>query len=535
MVLVAALIAACGPSATPTAEPLPEPTEAPAEPEPTEAPADEPAESGDIAENVGIVAYPGDLASLDPPYMLSGDTNIGFNAYETLTLWRPDQGVVPVLATSWESNEDATEWTFTLREGVTFHDGTALTAEDVKASLDRNIEVGMVAYDFIGVESIEVVDDLTVRFICSDSRDMPLILSAGYGMFIYSAEAAQQSTEWFAEGRDAGTGPYTIESFESGQQLVLTRYEDYWGGWEEGQFTKVIYRIVEDPTVRDQMIRSGEADITLELPYDSLESVGALEDVTLVPMQPLAHMVAGFDLNNPPLDNVQVRQALAYSFPYEDVHQGVFLGYGSRGGIGFGPSSLWDPPADFPRYELDIDRAAELLMEAGYEDGFELTVTAAAGYKEVVDTLNLWQAQLAKLGIELKIEQLSAGPFWDAAYNPDNEEYDVFVVPASGDVPSPWSWLICYTSSPLGWLPFVGYNNPEFDELVFDAWALEATDPDAANELWVEAQRILYEDAASIFIMDTPSIYAMGDDIIGFEPNPPYSADVIFWHELKRQ
>src|SRR5690348_826207 len=129
----------------------------------------------EIPENVAIQALPGEIAALDPPYMLtSEDTALGFNVYETLTRLDPEQGLVPVLATSWKSNEKGTEWTFTLRQGVKFHDGTVMTARDVKASLDRNIKIGMVAYDFIGVESIEVIDDYTVRFKTSAPRNVPL-------------------------------------------------------------------------------------------------------------------------------------------------------------------------------------------------------------------------------------------------------------------------------------------------------------------------------------------------------------------------
>ena len=107
--------------------------------------------AAEIGENVAIQALPGEISTLDPPYMLSTeDTALGFNVYETLTRWDPDQGaVVPVLATAWTSNEAGTEWTFTLRQDVTFHDGTPLTAHDVKASLDRNVEIGMVAYGFV--------------------------------------------------------------------------------------------------------------------------------------------------------------------------------------------------------------------------------------------------------------------------------------------------------------------------------------------------------------------------------------------------
>ena len=486
-----------------------------------------------IADNVAIHAFPGDMPSLDPPFMLSGDTSIGFNVYETLTRWHPEKGMITVLATSWESNPEGTEWIFRLREGVTFHDGSSLTAADVKASLDRNIEIGMVAYDFIGLESIEAVDDRTVRFIASAPRNVPLIVSAQYGMFIYQASAVDKEPEWWAAGNDAGTGPYRVESFEPGSRVVLDRYPGYWGGWEEGQFTKVVYVITEDPTVRDQMIRSGDADMTSALPFDSLESLREQPGLEVHPVLFLAHLVAGFDLSNPPLDNLAVRQALAHTFPYEDVHQGIYLGHGEIA-MGFGPSSLWDAPADFPRYRLDLERAGALLEEAGFADGFELDLALSAGVKETVEAMSLWQAELAKVNVTLNIRQLSSGAFWDYAFNPDNEEYDVFVVTAAGDVPSPYPWLVVYTSSPYGWMPYVGHKNPEFDALVFDAWALEATDADAANDLWVQAQRILHDDAASIFVMDAPVIFAYGDDIEGFEPNPPY-ANMVFWYELRRR
>lgn len=530
------VLASCGPGTTtappePTEEEAPAATTPPEEPTPAEEEGEGEGEEEVVTDNIGVYAVAGDMPSLDPPYMLAEDTNIGFNAYETLTLWDPAEGVVPVLATSWDSNEDATEWIFTLREGVTFHDGSELTAEDVKASLDRNIEVGMVAYDFIGIESIEVVDDYQVRFICSEPRNMPLILTAQYGMFIYSAEAAEQTSEWFAEGQDAGSGPYTIESYEPGDRIVLTQYEDYWGGWEEDQFTKVVYEMVEDPTVREQMIRSGEADITFEIPFDSIEGLQGVEGITVLPFQPLAHLVAAFDLANAPLDNVQVRQALAYSFPYEDVHEGVFLGYG-RIPKGFGPTSLWDPPEDFPRYEHDLEQARQLLDEAGYGDGFELDLGLQIGAKETLDVAELWQAELAQLGVDLNIEQLSGSAFWEYAYTPDQEDFHMLMVPASGDVPSPYAWLICYTSSPLGWLPLVGYDNPEFDALVFDAWAKEATNPEEARDLWVEAQRILYEDAASVFMLDYPMVAVYSDELVGFEPNPPYPY-IVFWYDLR--
>lgn len=490
--------------------------------------------AAEIEENVAIQAMPGEISALDPPYMLSTeDTALGFNVYETLTRWDPDKGaVVPMLATTWTSNETGTEWTFALRQDVTFHDGTPMTAQDVKASLDRNIEIGMVAYDFIGVESIEVIDDHTVRFKTSAPRNVPLIVSAQYGMFIYAASAVDQPKEWWAQGHDAGTGPYMITSFEPGTRAVLDYYPDYWGGWQEGQFTKIVYAIVEDPTVRDQMIRSGDADMTSDLPFDSLESLNSIEGLKVEPFLPLTQLIFGLDNTNPPLDNADVRRALAMTFPYEAVHKGLYLGHG-RISVASGPTALWTPPADFPQYELDLDQAAALLKQAGHGDGFELRLAMYTGSREVSEAVRLWQSELSKVNVSLTIRELASGAFWDAAYNPENKDYDVFVVAASGDVPSPYAWLIVYTDSGYSWLPAISYKNPEFDKLVFEAWALEATDKAAANDLWVKAQRILHDDAVSIFAMDAPVIFAYKQNITGFKPNPPYS-DIVFWYQMKR-
>jgi peptide/nickel transport system substrate-binding protein len=492
-----------------------------------------PAAAVEISPNIAIQAISGEIPSLDPPYMLTGeDTAIGFNVYETLTRWDPDtKGVVPVLATSWESSEDGKVWTFRLREGVTFHDGSPFTAADVKASLDRNIKIGMVAYDFIGIESIDVVDDHTVRISASAPRNVPLIVSAQYGMFIYRADAAGEPPEWWAAGRDAGTGPYTIASFEPGSRAVLDYYPDYWGGWTEGQFTKIAYLIVEDPTVRDQMIRSGNADLTSALPFDSIASLEATDGIDVEVVLPLAQVILAFDLDNAPLDDVRVRRALALTFPHDDVRSGIYSGYGEVS-IGAGPNALWNPPADFPRPRFDLDAAKALLEEAGHSDGFALNLAVSSGVKEVQEAVRLWQSELGKLGITLNIRELAGGAFWDNAYNASNTDYDVFVVDASGDVPSPYAWLVIFT--PNGWFPAIGYKNEAFTDLVYEAWAKEATDADAAHALWVKAQETLHDDAVSIFAIDAPTVFAYKTGIKGFRANPPYS-DIVFWYELSRE
>jgi peptide/nickel transport system substrate-binding protein len=454
--------------------------------------------------------------------------------YETLTFLDPTGKIIPVLATDWKSNADGTEWDFHLRKDVKFHDGTPMTANDVKASLDRNVKVGLVAYDFIGVDSITVVDDSTVHFKCSAPRNMPLILTAQYGMFIYSAKSAEAGQDFFAKGNtDSGTGPYTIQSFDPGKDLVVSYYKDYRGGWKPGQFTKVIFEIVSDPTVRDQMIRSSQADLTFDLPLDSLDSLKSVPGLVQKPFQPSAHLVAGFAMRFAPLDNLKVRQALVDSFPYQQVKDGVYLGMGDLP-KGFGPNYLWNPPADFPSYTQDMAKAKTLLAEAGMSSGFTLKLALLTGAKEPLDAAQLWQAELAKLNIKLDIQELSNSAFWDYAYKTDSKDFNIYMVVASGDLPSPWAWLVDFTSSPLGWLPFLGYNNPAFDKLVSDAWAKEASDSAAAHDIWVQAQRNLYDNAASVFIMDVPYVFVYRDNLVGLTPNPAY-VYVVKWYDLTRK
>ena len=248
VLILSLLISAC---ATPAPPPPPEEEATPTPPE----------------EKVAIYAHMTSFPDIDPSISFSDDSVVVSNAYETLVWYNPPGSaelLSPGLATSWESNEDGTEWTFYLREGVKFHDGTDFNAEAVKYSIDRTMEMAMGAsYIWDPVDEVEVVDDYTVRFKLSYGAPLDLIASSGYGSWIMSPTCTEaHDSAWLNEGHDCGSGPYTIESRERGQRLVMTRFDDYWGGWQEGQFHRVVFDVVEDPTVRQQMVEAGEAHVT---------------------------------------------------------------------------------------------------------------------------------------------------------------------------------------------------------------------------------------------------------------------------------
>jgi peptide/nickel transport system substrate-binding protein len=539
LLALAFLLAACGPTpatAEPVATQAASPTEAPSAvaetpaaeaPEPT---ATQPEAQGST-ENVGTFVMPNSLPAMDPDQMLTADHVLGFQMYETLTRWTPDQGVIPGLATSWESNEDGTEWTYHLRQGVTFHDGTPFTAAAVKFSYDRTIEVGLMGYYFDALEEIAVVDDYTVRLKYSVPRPSPTLLSAGYGMFIVNPNIADKPEGWFEEGNDAGTGPYTLESMDPGVRWVLKRYDDYWGGWKEGQFDKVVFVVVEDASVREQMIRSGEADFTENIPYDSHASLEATGEVKVETPIQFTNYFIQFHLTKPPMDNLKFRQALAYAFPYESAQLATFGGKGTLS-KGIVPAGLWTAPADMPTYTFDLDQAKALLAESGVAEGTELNLALLAGDVNELQMAQLWQAELAKIGVNLKIQEITNSVWWDANYNPDNEFDMMFITWAPGWA-SPYEFTILYDSVNT-FTPFTGYASEEYDSLEQQALAAESNDPEAANQFYTQAQELLYDDAVATFILDTPYDFEYRSDIQGFKSNPVYW-DLVVWYDLTRQ
>jgi len=536
MGLIAAQCAAPAPPAAtepPAAEgEAPEATEVPAAPEATEEAA--------AAPNVFIYAHTTGFPDLDPAKSYSNDSVIVSNCYETLTFYNPPgaaEVLSPGLATNWEANEDATEWVFTLREGVTFHDGEPFNAEAVKYSVEKTKELGVgAAYIWDAVEEIEVVDDYTVKFKLSYPTPLDLAASSGYAAWIYSPKAYEEhDTDWFNAGNCAGTGPYTIENYERGSRLIMTRNEDYWGGWSEGQFDKAVFEIVEDPVVRQQMIEAGTADFTNEVPPDNLPALEARDDLVVYTNPSYQNLLGLLNTQKPPLDNKIVRQALSYTFPYEQFIAGVM---GERATQAYGPvpAGMWGHSKDLLQYSYDLDKAKELLAEAGYPDGgFDLLYTYATGDLDEQQAGELWKAELAKLGINLEVQGMSWEAQWDLAKSDPQNAQDIFVMYWWPDYISPYTFLYSMFHSEDDILFNLGYyRNPEYDELIDIANEVSGSDREKAAEMFIEAQEILVDDAVSLFFYDVANTHLARSDIKGFVDNPAYP-HVVFVYQLSQE
>lgn len=542
--LVLGLIAAqCGAPAEPAAtQPPPaeeKATEAPAAttpPQPTEAEATEEA----AAPNIFVYAHTTGFPDLDPAKSYSNDSVIVSNCYETLTFYNPPgsaEVLSPKLATGWESNEEATEWVFNLRQGVTFHDGEPFNAAAVKYSVEKTKELGVgAAYIWDSVEEIELVDDYTVKFKLSYPTPLDLAASSGYAAWIYSPKAYEEhDSDWFNAGNCAGTGPYTIESYERGSRLVMTRNEDYWGGWQAGQFDKAVFEIVEDPVVRQQMIEAGTADFTYEVPPDNLPALDARDDIVVYANPSYQNLIGLLNTQKAPLDNKLVRQALSYSFPYAQFIQGVMQGRATQS-YGPVPAGMWGHSQDLFQYSYDLDKAKELLAEAGYPDGgFDLLFTYATGDLDEQQVGELWKAELAKLGINLEVQGMNWEAQWDLGKSDPQNAQDIFVMYWWPDYISPYTFLYSMFHSEEEILFNLGYyRNPEYDDLIDTANALSGSDREAATQDFIQAQEILVGDAASIFFYDVANVHLARSDIKGFVDNPAYP-HVVFIYQLTQE
>jgi peptide/nickel transport system substrate-binding protein len=560
--IVSIVAAQCAPATPPPPPPTAAPavTEAPTKAAATEAPTIAPAatEAPTVApaateaptaaaapteaaarKNVFIYAHPTSFPNLDPAKSYSNDSVVMSNCYETLTFYNPPGSkelISPVLATSWEHNADATEWVFHLRKDVTFHDGEPFNAKAVKYSVENTKKLGVgAAYIWDSVKEIETPDDYTIKFNLSYPAPLDLISSSGYAAWIYSPKAYEEKgSDWFEAGHCAGTGPYTIESYERGSRLVMTRNEKYWGGWREGQFEKVVFEISEDPVVLQQKIEAGTADFTYQIPPDNIAALRSRSDLVVYTNPSYQNLVGLLNTQKPPLDNKLVRQALSYSFPYKQFIEGVMKGRATqaRGPV---PAAMWGHGKDILQYSYDLDKAKALLAQAGHPNGgFSLLMTYATGDMDEQQVGELWKAELAKLGITLEVQGMNWEAQWDLSKSDPKKAQDIFVMYWWPDYMSPYSFLrSMFHSEETILFNLCYYRNPEYDEMIDTADKLSGSDRDKAAEMFIKAQETLVEDAVSLFFYDVENTHLARADVKGYVDNPAYP-HVVFIYQLTR-
>ncbi|MEL7655928.1 MAG: ABC transporter substrate-binding protein [Bacillota bacterium] len=484
-----------------------------------------------------MASYAAPVMDWDPSICFSVESLVMANFYETLLRYNSEKDeFIPILATEYSKSEDGLEWTFKIREGVKFHDGTDMDANDVVYSLERSKNMNKGAsFIWDPVNSITATDDYTVTITLKYAAALDLIVSCAYSAYIMSPEQAEQGTDWFQQGNEAGTGPYMLQSQVPGNEVIMSAYDGYWGGWEGKHFNKIVVKNVGENASRRQMIESGEADITNSLMVEDLKALENNPEVVVYQSNSFANTVGFFNTQSKPFDNKLVRQALNYAFPYDDVIEYVSQGYATRP-TGPIPTAMWGA-LEQPMYEYDIEKAKQLLAEAGYPNGgFDMEITYISGVEDRKKTAELYKAELEKLGITVEIIGMPWDQMWEKAKstNPEDRQ-DWLSIAWWPDVVTPASWFkALYQTEENIFFNLGYYSNPELDKIIGEADILSGTDRDAAAEKYQEAGRIVAEEGVSTFVTDGKSIYTIRNNLKNFSEDPAYPY-VLFFYDFYRE
>jgi peptide/nickel transport system substrate-binding protein len=540
VVLVALVVGGCAQPVTPPSETeVAGPTSPPEATQP--AAATEPAGAPKVLTSIMWQQF----IDLDPAYAFNSEQPALNLIYENLIYMTPpgsDELLRPGLATSWEANEDATEWTFHLREGVTFQDGEPFNADAVKATLDhyQAQEGAGCTWIWGAVEEVEVVDEYTVKMRCSYAAPLDIVATSCYcGGMISPADTAQPK-EWFDAANGHGTGPYMFESYDMGQRMILAAFEGYWGGWQDNQFDKIDFEIVEDTVQMLQLIESGEADIMRDIPPDKAEEIRANPNLKLYIEPSYMHMQYLLNTQKPPLDDPLVRKALAYSFPYPDlIERGAGYYVQMRGAV---PAAMWGHCDDCFQYTYDPEKAGELLDQAGWvdtdgdgirdKDGqpLHLLLIYTSGATAHAWPTELWVFPAQEVGIELETQGMTYSAMFEYGQQDPQTAQNITIQEWWPTYVTPYDPLFnMYHCEDEVLYNQMYYCNPEFDDMIDEADRLTGTDREAADAMFQEAQKILIEDCTAIWVMDILDSYAISADIDGFVNNPAYPGTVFIY------
>ena len=451
-----------------------------------------------------------------------------------------------LVAESWSANDDQSVWTFKIRPGLAFQNGTACDAEAVRASFERMITLGKGAVEVVrrfvkDPSQMTVKDAQTLEF--NLGAPQPLFIAAlasTYGPQVIDAKGAkafEEDDDWGntylqTNGGDGlGTGGWTVSSFEPGSQVVLARNPTYWRGWEGNHFDKVVIRVVEEESTMRQLIEAGDVDIIdrFSVQIEAIPAFQQNDKLTVVlsdstEVEYMTMTVGG------PLASPEARQALAYAFPYQEVLDGVYKGYGSRANSLIAPSVRGFAKDGF-YFPTDLDKAKELLAKAGVAEGTELNVTMGAGANSV--PAELYQASLAKIGIKLNINKLDQATFTGIFYGdaPADERPNLMRWSWWPDYNDAWNVLYPTTScDSWGSKGANGgfYCNKEFDALL--AQAKDASTLEVYNDVLAKAQAIITEaDPPVIAVVQPKFPTVMQKSIEGFAFNPINIGTYDFW------
>ena len=459
------------------------------------------------------IGIPQDIEdSLDPhKAVAAGTKEVLFNLYEGLV--KPDSSgeLQPAIASDYSISEDATTYTFTLREGVKFHDGSMVTAEDVKYSIDRcadttNGEPLVEAYS--NIKSVNIVDEKTVEVVLN-TPDSDFLANMTTAVIPASNENPDTNP--------IGTGPYKYVSRSPQENFVVEKFDEYWG--TPANIENVTFRVCANADAIVMNLQGGSIDMFARLTTTQASQLGDQFDV----LEGTMNLVQALYLNNAvePFHDERVRKALCYAVDPQGIMDLISDGKGTEIGSSMFPAfGKYYMPELNDVYNQDFDQAKELLTEAGYPDGFSFTITVPSNYQQHIDTAQVLVEQLKNIGVTAQIELVEWETWVSEAYTNRNFEATVVGVDASNLTAS--ALLARFVSDAPD--NFINFSNADYDAAYARAEA--AVDDAEKTEAFKECERLLAEHAANVYIQDLPCLVALNKKYAGYEFYPLYVQDI---------
>ncbi|SMH49308.1 ABC transporter substrate-binding protein [Maritimibacter sp. HL-12] len=427
------------------------------------------------------------------------------NVFEGLTRFGPDGAVQPALAHSWDVSEDGTVYTFNLNEGVTFHDGTAMEADDVVFSLDRaraedstNAQKAL----FAGIESVEAVDPLTVRVTLAEPNgNFPFNMAWGDAVIVAPESIETAATE------PVGTGPFSFSEWVQGDRVTLTRFPDYWG--EAPALAEATFKFISDPNAAFAAMMAGDVDAFPNFPApETLAQFQADSRFKVIVGSTEGETILAMNNVEPPLDDIRLRKAISHAINRQDIIDGAMFGFGTPIGSHFAPHNPdYVDLTGLSGHDPEVAKA--LVAEVGEVRPLRLMLpppTYARRGGEII------AAQLREVGIETEITNLEWAQWLEQVFT--GKDFDLTIV--SHTEPAD---INIYARPDY----YFQYDNPEFQEVIAELGV--TADPDRRSELNKAAQKMIAEDYVNAYLFQLAKTGVADARIEGLWENAPTQAN----------
>ena len=452
---------------------------------------------------VGLYA---DAISLDP-FDSNDNLSLGIEReiYDGLVGFTPDMKVRPELATTWEASKDAKTFTFHLRSGIKFHDGTLLNAAAVKQNFDRARDPQHKLKKFSLYEpiaAIDAVDETTVRFTLKAPFGAMLFNFAHPSSRIISPAALAKGGDYVARN-PVGTGPYRFASWAPGQQIVLERNQEFWQSGQPKADRLIIKPVVEDAS-RVAMLLSGDAQYVYPIPGVQVDAVSKAQGVSVQKAWSIYAYYVALHCQHEPFSNVKVRQALNYAVDKQTMVKAILRDFARPLDAPMAPGPAGYTPVQTGGWPYDPAKAKQLLSEAGFPKGFTTTLWLG-NQTDTIRVGETLQQMLAKAGVTVNLTPMEAGTLTAVRYKPiaDNQSQMNLTgwSPSTGDA----DWALRPLFDGGSWPPtlynIAFYKNPQVDSLIADA--LSTADQAKRTKDYFAASQLIWNDAPAIFLYNS--------------------------------